>query len=56
MNSQDCEQIRKIAIRTNKKIKELMKDNDTENPVDADILKTTKAMFYEEVIHILKKK
>lgn len=47
--------IRKLAIKTNKQLKQLKKDTDRSNPVDVDILKTTKAMFYEQVIEIFKK-
>lgn len=48
-------EIRKLALKTNKQIKQLKKDTDRANPVDVDILKTTKAMFYERVIEIFKK-
>ena len=45
------------AKQTKKQIKELHKDAGTyESPVDIDLVKTTKAMFYEKVIEILKQK
>jgi len=48
-------ELRKLAIKASKQIKELKASSDRENPVDMDILKTTKAMFYEEAIAIFKK-
>jgi len=48
-------EIRKLAIKTNKQIRELKKECDRDCPVDMDMLKTTKAMFYEDCISIFKK-
>lgn len=43
------------AKKTNKKLKELHEDAGTyETPVDIDLVKTTKSMFYEKVIEIIK--
>ena len=40
---------------TRKQLKELYKDTGTyENPVDIDMVKTTKAMAYEKILEILK--
>lgn len=47
-------EIKKLAIRTMKQLKELKKNSDRKNPIDMDMIKTTKAMFYEEVITIFK--
>lgn len=54
--SQSYREIRKLAVKTSKQLKELKKNSDRNNPVDIDMIKTTKAMFYEECIYILKKK
>jgi hypothetical protein len=48
-------EIRKLAAKTNKQLKELKKNSSRDNPVDMDMIKTTKAMFYEECIEIFKK-
>lgn len=48
-------EIRKLAIKTRKQIKELKANSNRDNPVDIDMIKTTKAMFYEECIEIFKK-
>ena len=48
-------EIRKLAVKTNKQLKELKKNSSRDNPVDMDMIKTTKAMFYEECIEIFKK-
>ena len=48
-------ELRKLALETHKQLKELKKNSDRDNPVDMDMIKTTKAMFYEECISIFKK-
>jgi len=48
-------EIRKLAVKTNRQLKELKKNSNRDNPVDMDMIKTTKAMFYEECIEIFKK-
>lgn len=48
-------EIRKLAVKTNKQLKELKKNSNRDNPVDMDMIKTTKAMFFEECIEIFKK-
>ena len=48
-------EIRKLAVKTNKQLKELKKNSSRDNPVDMDMIKTTKAMFFEECIEIFKK-
>lgn len=48
-------EIRKLAVKTNKQLKELKKNSNRDNPVDVDMIKTTKAMFFEECIEIFKK-
>ena len=48
-------EIRKLAVKTSKQLKELKKNSSRDNPVDMDMLKTTKAMFYEECIEIFKR-
>ena len=48
-------EIRKLAVRTYKQLKELKENSNRDNPVDMDMIKTTKAMFYEECISILRK-
>lgn len=48
-------EIRKLAVKIDKQLKELKKNSNRDNPVDMDVLKTTKAMFYEECIEIFKK-
>jgi len=48
-------EIRKLAVKTNKQLKELKKNSNRDNPVDMDVIKTTKAMFFEECIEIFKK-
>ncbi len=48
-------EIRKLAAKINKQLKELKKNSSRDNPVDMDMIKTTKAMFYEECIEIFKK-
>ena len=53
--SQAYKEVRKLAIRTSKQLKELKNNSDRDNPVDMDMIKTTKAMFYEECVAILKK-
>jgi len=53
--SQSYREIRKLAIKTSKQLKELKENSDRDNPVDMDMIKTTKAMFYEECVSILKK-
>ena len=53
--SQYYREIRKLAVKTSKQLKELKKNSDRDNPVDMDMIKTTKAMFYEECVAILKK-
>ena len=53
--SQYYREIRKLAVKTSKQLKELKKNSDRDNPVDMDMIKTTKAMFYEECVSILKK-
>ena len=56
-DKQKYENIKQKAKETNKKLKELQKDLGTyENPVEIDLVKTTKAMFYEEVLEILRQK
>lgn len=45
----------KLAKKTNKQVRELKRNSDKKNPVDMDVLKTTKAMFYEKAIEIFKK-
>ncbi len=58
MSDKECKayyELRKLALRTKRSIKELKEDCDLANPVDMDMLKTTKAMFYEEAIEIFKK-
>lgn len=52
---QAYKEIRKLAIKTNKKLKALKENTSRDNPTDMDIIKTTKAMFYEEAIEVLKK-
>lgn len=53
--TQVYKEIRKLALKTNKQLKELKKNSCRDNPVDMDMIKTTKAMFYEECIEIFKK-
>jgi hypothetical protein len=48
-------EIRKLAAKTNRQLKELKKNSSQDNPVDMDMIKTTKAMFFEECIEIFKK-
>lgn len=48
-------EIRKLAVKTNRQLKELKKNSSRDNPVDMDMIKTTKAMFFEECIEIFKK-
>lgn len=48
-------EIRKLAVKIDKQLKELKKNSNRDNPVDMDVLKTTKAMFFEECIEIFKK-
>lgn len=49
------EKIKETIKNTRKQLKELYKDTGTyENPVDIDMVKTTKAMAYEKVLEILK--
>lgn len=55
LESKAYNEIRKLAIRTSKQLKELKKNSNRDNPVDMDMIKTTKAMFYEECIAIFKK-
>ena len=58
MNSEQMiEQIRKAAKKTLKEIKALQDENgDFKNPIDMDMVKTHKAMFFEEVLEILRSK
>ena len=50
------EEIRDEALKTAKKLKELHKDSGTyKTPVNTDLVKTTKAMFYEKTVEILRK-
>ena len=42
-------------MKINKHLKESKKNSDRDNPVDMDMIKTTKAMFFEECIEIFKK-
>lgn len=58
MNSEEkLERIKNEAKKTIKQLKELHKDKGTyDKPVDIDMVKTTKAMFYENVLEILKNK
>lgn len=53
--SKAYKELRKLAIRTSKQLKGLKENSDCDNPVDMDMIKTTKAMFYEECITIFKK-
>lgn len=46
--------IKKITSQTNRQLKGIKKDCDRSNPVDMDIIKTTKAMYYEQVIEVLR--
>lgn len=49
------EKIKDVMRMTRKQLKELYKDTGTyENPVDIDMVKTTKAMAYEKILEILK--
>ena len=48
-------EIRKLAVKTNRQLRELKKNSNRDNPVDMDMIKTTKAMFFEECIEIFKK-
>ena len=48
-------EIRKLAVKTNKQLKELKKNSNRDNPVDVDMIKTTKAMFFEECVEIFKR-
>lgn len=49
------EKIKEIMKSTRKQLKELHKDAGTfENPVDIDMVKTTKAMAYEKILEVLK--
>ena len=48
-------EIRKLAVKTNKQLKELKKNSNRDNPVDMDMIKTTKAMFFEECVEIFKR-
>jgi len=48
-------EIRKLAAKIDKQLKELKKNSNRDNPVDMDVLKTTKTMFFEECIEIFKK-
>lgn len=55
--SEKYEKIVEEAKKTRKQLKELHKEAGTfENPVNTDLVKTTKAMFYERVLEILKTK
>jgi len=58
MNDREAfEEILQIARRTSKQIKKYTKDHGSfQKPVDIDTVKTLKAMFYEEVVEILKKR
>ena len=42
------------ARKTNKKIKQIKKDTSLSKPINVDVLKSTKAMFYEDIVVILK--
>ena len=53
--TQAYKEIRKLAVKTSKQIRELKNNSNRDNPVDIDMIKTTKAMFYEECIEIFKK-
>lgn len=44
-----------IFIETNNKIKTIKNDKNIEKPVDIDIIKTIKAMFYQESLEVFKK-
>lgn len=48
-------ELRELALETHRQLKELRKNSDRDNPLDMDMIKTTKAMFYEECISIFKK-
>lgn len=49
------ENIKEIVKDTRKQLKELYKDAGTyDNPVDIDMVKTTKAMAYERILEVLK--
>lgn len=55
--SEKYKMIKKEAKETNKKLKKLQEDLGTfDNPVEIDLIKTTKAMFYEKVVEILRQK
>ena len=50
------EEIREEAKKTHLKVKEIQKDTgDYNKPVNSDLVKTTKAMFYEKTLEILRK-
>ena len=42
------------AKQVNKKIKQIKKDTSLSKPINVDVLKSTKAMFYEDIVVILK--
>lgn len=49
------DELRAEALRVNKQLKKLKQDTDRSNPVDIDMIKTTKAMFYEKAIEVFRK-
>lgn len=56
-DEEKLEKIKTEARKTIKQLKELHKDTGTyDKPVDIDMVKTTKAMFYENVLEILRNK
>ena len=48
------DEILSLARNTNKELKEIKKDTDLSKPIKLDVLKTTKAMFYEQCVHVIK--
>lgn len=51
------EKVVKLARKTKKAIKELEAECGTHaSPVNTDLVKTLKAMFYEEVLEVLKER
>jgi|LSQX01.2.fsa_nt_gb hypothetical protein len=52
-----CKQIKKLLKKTHEQLKIIEQQNDKKkkSPVDIDMVKTVKAMFYEKTFEIFKK-
>lgn len=55
LTAQAFAELRRLAKKTSKQLKQLKADTDRSNPVDVDVIKTTKAMFYEQAVEIFRK-